>query len=418
MSNIRAIKGMNDLFEEELVWWRKITSTAEQIFKAYGYGEIRTPILEEAQLFIRGVGETTDIVEKEMYLFEDRDKKMVCLRPENTAGVVRAMLQHGKIRPDMEERVYYFGQMFRRERPQKGRYRQFHQLGVEAFGVAAPSADVETMAMLHSFLTELGMKGVNLVINSLGEGLERQKYTAALKAYFTTHQSELCQDCQRRLEKNVLRILDCKVETCKALGDDAPTAVGHLDDASRQHFEAVENGLQRLNIPYSVSHRLVRGLDYYTRTVFEAMAETGLGAQNTVIAGGRYDGLVSDFGGKPTPAVGFAGGIERLVLLLKEGEEALKAASPDLVLVGADDSGREKAAELAFFLRAQGIFVEVDHKLRSVKAQMRRANRMEARYTMVLGNSEIHKNRADLKNLEDGNVQEVALNAAEIIAGL
>ena len=259
---------------------------------------------------------------------------MVCLRPENTAGVVRAMLQHGKIRPDMEERVYYFGQMFRRERPQKGRYRQFHQLGVEAFGVAAPSADVETMAMLHSFLTELGMKGVNLVINSLGEGLERQKYTAALKAYFTTHQSELCQDCQRRLEKNVLRILDCKVETCKALGDDAPTAVGHLDDESRQHFEAVENGLQRLNIPYSVSHRLVRGLDYYTRTVFEAMAETGLGAQNTVIAGGRYDGLVSDFGGKPTPAVGFAGGIERLVLLLKRVKKHSKQ-QPNLVLVGA-----------------------------------------------------------------------------------
>ena len=418
MSNIRAIKGMNDLFEEDLIWWRKITSTAEQIFQAYGYGEIRTPVLEEAQLFIRGVGETTDIVEKEMYLFEDRDKKMVCLRPENTAGVVRALLQHGKIRPDMDERVYYFGQMFRRERPQKGRYRQFHQLGVEAFGVAEPSADVETMAMLHSFLTELGMKGVNLILNSLGEGAERQKYTLALKNYFMSHQSSLCEDCQRRLEKNVLRILDCKAENCKGLGDEAPTAIGYLDDASKQHFDAVENGLQRLNIPYTVSHRLVRGLDYYTRTVFEAMAETGLGAQNTVIAGGRYDGLVGQFGGKPTPAVGFAGGIERLVLLLKEGAGDLKMACPDLVLVGADDIGREKATELAFFLRAKGIFVEVDHKMRSVKAQMRRANRMEARYTMVLGDSEIRKNQADLKNLENGNVQEVELEAANVAACL
>ena len=418
MANLRSIKGMNDLFEDELVWWRRVTSTAEKVFQSYGYGELRTPVLEEAQLFIRGVGETTDIVEKEMYLFKDRDDKMVCLRPENTAGVVRAMLQHGKIRPDMEEKVYYFGPMFRRERPQKGRYRQFHQLGVEAFGLEAPSADVECMAMLHTFLSSLGLKGINLVINSLGEGTERQAYTGALKVYFTQQQEHLCSDCQRRLDKNVLRILDCKVPGCGEIASAAPSAIENLGAESRVHFEAVENGLSRLGIPYQVSHRLVRGLDYYTRTVFEAMAETGLGAQNTVIAGGRYDGLVSDFGGKKTPAVGFAGGIERLVLLLQETKTSHEKASPDLVLVSADEKGREMVSKLAFFLRAEGFFVEVDHKSRSVKAQMRRANRMGARFTMVLVADEIQKNVAELKNLDSGDVQTLELQGAAIAARL
>jgi histidyl-tRNA synthetase len=411
---IRAVKGMNDLFEESLSSWRHVEATAQRVFAKFGYGEIRTPVLEDVQLFVRGVGEMTDIVEKEMYVFEDRDGKHLCLRPENTAGVVRALMQHGKIIPDAELKTFYIGPMFRRERPQKGRYRQFHQLGVEALGLSEPEIDVEVMAMLAHFLEELGLSGVKLVINSLGAGDERQAYSGLLQSFFSEHRDELCSDCQRRLDKNPLRILDCKVKTDQALAANAPTTVEALGDASRAHFEAVQEGMTRLGVAYEVAPRLVRGLDYYTRTVFEALADTGLGAQNAVAAGGRYDGLVQQLGGKATPAVGFAAGIERLILLLQDAGRGVEKRGPDLSLVGADDVGRKSTFALAHALRRLDLSVDQDLRGRSVKSQMRRADKAAARAVLVLGADEVEKGEANLKILATGDVKTVRLEAGAI----
>jgi histidyl-tRNA synthetase len=357
-----------------------------------------------------------------MYAFRDRDGKregkMICLRPENTAGVVRALLEQGKVIPDAEIKTFYVGPMFRRERPQKGRYRQFHQLGVEVLGLKEPQADVEVMAMLAAFLEELGLKGVRLVINSLGAGAERQHFSALLRAFFSGHESALCSDCIRRLEKNPLRILDCKVPTCKVIAADAPTTLDALGPESRAHFEAVKEGLEGLKVPFEVNPRLVRGLDYYTRTVFEALADSGLGAQNAVAAGGRYDGLVSELGGKSTPAVGFAAGIERLVLLLEDAGKLQERVGPDLALVGADDVGRATTFSLGHELRRVGISVEMDLRDRSVKSQMRRAGKAGAGAVLVIGSQEVEKGEADLKILATGDVQAVRLDPASVKAAL
>jgi histidyl-tRNA synthetase len=409
METLRAVKGMNDLFEDELATWRRVEEAARRTCSAFGYGEIRTPILEETALFVRGVGEETDIVTKEMYAFADGDKS-VCLRPENTAGVVRAMVEHGKLPADADERVFYVGPMFRRERPQKGRYRQFHQLGAEALGFSSASVDVEMMAMIAAFLDALGVTGVKLLVNTLGDAAERGPYADALRAYFGQHEAELSEDSKRRLTTNVLRILDSKDPKDRALAQGAPRTLDHLGDASRAHFDAVTNGLARLGIPFVVEPTLVRGLDYYTRTVFEVVAEAGLGAQNTVAAGGRYDGLVQTLGGRPTPAVGFAAGIERLVLLLQDAGKAANATGPELYLIGADDDGRASAERLAYGLRRRGVRVEIDHRGRSVKAQMRGADRSAARFTMVLGSREIAGGAADLKRMAGGDVSRVALD--------
>ncbi len=410
---IRALKGMNDLFEDELATWRHVEEQARQTFLAFGFGEIRTPVLEELALFVRSVGEGTDIVEKEMYAFSDTDKKQtkVCLRPENTAGVVRALIQAGKLPADAEARVFYLGPMFRRERPQKGRYRQFHQLGAEAFGLTAPSVDVEMMAMLHAFGQRLGLSGVRLVINSLGDPADRARYLEALVAYLTPHQDRLSEDSRRRLAKNPLRILDAKDEGDRAIVQDAPRPLDFLGDEARAHFDEVRRGLELLGVPYDVDPSLVRGLDYYTRTVFELLADTGLGAQNAVAAGGRYDHLVEELGGRSTPGIGFAAGIERIVLLL---DQAGATTRPDVFLIAADDGGRDQVLQLAMALRERGLGVEIDHRGRSVKAQMKRADKSGARFAMVVGQREIEAAAADLKNLQDGSVRSLALEAGVI----
>ena len=413
METLRAVKGMNDLFEDELRTWRRVEESARRACIAFGYDEIRTPILEETALFVRGVGEETDIVTKEMYAFDDAGKS-VCLRPENTAGVVRAMIEHGKLPADAEARVFYVGPMFRRERPQKGRYRQFHQLGAEALGFSSPSVDVEMMAMIAAFLDDLGVTGVKLLVNTLGDADERAPYADALRAYFGAHEERLSSDSKRRLTTNVLRILDSKDEGDRALAAGAPKTLDFLGAASRAHFDAVTGGLARLGIPFAVEPTLVRGLDYYTRTVFEVVAETGLGAQNTVAAGGRYDGLVQTLGGRPTPAVGFAAGLERLILLLQDAGKATPATGPDLYVVGADDDGRASAEKLAYGLRRRGRRVEIDHRGRSVKAQMRAADRSAARFTLVLGSREIAGGAADLKRMAGGDVSRVALDVDAI----
>ena len=412
--SIRAVKGMHDLFESELCTWRHVERLAQDIFLRFGYGEIRTPSLEETQLFVRSVGEATDIVEKEMYTFQDKDKgaTFLSLRPENTAGVVRAALQAGKLHADAELKVFYLGPMFRRERPAKGRFRQFHQLGAEAFGIDTPELDVEMMAMLHMLLEQLGLGTIELRVNSLGGPEDRPAYAQALREYFAEYQDKLSADSQRRLETNVLRILDSKDPGDQEIAAGAPRTLDHLSEASRQHFESVLAGLTRLNIPYTVDPKLVRGLDYYSGTVFEAIATSGLGAQNAVAGGGRYDHLVEDLGGRPTSAIGFAAGIERIVLLLEEAEKARKPASPQLMLVGADGPGREAAQQLAFTLRKVGVAVDVDLRSRSVKAQMKHADRANVSHVMVLGSQELEQNEATLKEMGSGNVESVTLDAA------
>lgn len=414
METVRAPKGMNDLFEDELVTWRHLERTVREVFLSYGFGEVRTPVVEEAELFVRGVGEGTDIVGKEMFIFPDRDPrapKQLCLRPENTAGVVRAMIENGKIVADAYWKVFYLGPQFRNERPQAGRYRQFHQLGCEVLGYAEPAADIEVIASAHAILTRLGITDVALHISSIGDAADRPRYKEALLAYLQPHEAALSDDSKRRLRVNPLRILDSKDEADRRICADAPKPLDFLSDEARAHFDAVKAGLERLGIPYRVDPLLVRGLDYYTRTVFELIGTHGLGAQSTVIAGGRYDGLVAELGGRPTPAVGYAGGVERLVLVMRALGLTAPAPTPALMVIGADDAGHARCAELAFALRRDGLAVEVDLRGRSVKAQMRHADRAGARFTAVVGSSEIERGTVSVKNMAAGSVESIPLTA-------
>jgi histidyl-tRNA synthetase len=419
---LRAVKGMHDLFEEDLVTWRDLESVARETFLAYGFGEIRTPLVEEAELFIRGVGEGTDIVGKEMFLFPDRDPKHpknLCLRPENTAGVVRAMIEHGKAVADAFHKVFYLGPQFRNERPQAGRYRQFSQLGCEVLGYSEPAADVEVIALVHTLLARLGITGVKLLLSTLGDaGEDRKRYNDALRGYLSSHKDQLSDDSKRRLETNPLRILDSKDAGDQKLVEGAPKPMDYLSDDARRHFDEVKAGLDRLGIPYILEPRLVRGIDYYTRTVFEFVGEAGLGTQSTVAAGGRYDGLVGELGGRPTPAVGFAAGIERLILVMKALGQAREPIAPELMLVAADDEGRAKAQQLAYALRASGRRVSVDLRSRGVGAQMKQANRIGVGFTIVLGSREIADGRAELKAMATGAVQPVSLDASAIAAAI
>ncbi len=414
MTVLRAVKGMNDLFCPELKIWQKIEKTTVEIFSAYGFQEIRTPILEELSLYARGVGEDSDIVAKEMYAFRDLDGKMLSLRPEGTAGVVRAIIENSKVGLDGELKSFYIGPMFRRERPQKGRLRQFHQIGAEFFGVAEASVDVEVIAMLHDLMGALGLQDLKLILNTLGQPEERVDYLKALYDYFVLHSDNICSDCQRRLEKNTLRILDCKQPRCIEISESAPLILGFLSEESLTHFDEVLAGLNRLSIPFEVSPRLVRGLDYYNRTVFEMVASSGLGAQNAVAAGGRYDGLVKKLGGSDVPAFGFAAGIERIVLLLGEQAAAVQENPLDVVLIYADSVGKEKAFELLYNLRRKKIKADLDHKGRSVKAQMRRADRLGSKTVMVLGEKEVAEQRGQLKLLSTGETLSVSLLASAI----
>ena len=417
MSEImRAVKGMNDLFADELSTWQKVEKTTADVFSVYGFTEIRTPILEELGVFVRGVGEGTDIVDKEMYTLQDRDGKTLCLRPENTASVVRALIENGKLNPDSEIKNYYMGPMFRRERPQRGRLRQFHQIGAEYLGVSAPAADVEVISMLHDLLTTLGITNLKLAINTLGQPQERAPYNAALRAYFQSHFAELCADCQRRLEKNTFRILDCKNPKCSLIADASPPISDFLQDESKQHFDAVIEGLTKQSITAVVMPRLVRGLDYYTRTVFEFVAETGLGAQNAVAGGGRYDGLVKNLGGCDLPGLGFSAGIERIVLVLQDLAKVQVLTGPQVTFVYADEPGKQKAFELVAQLRKARVRADIDHQSRSVKAQMRRADRLGARSVIVLGAREVNEEQAQLKMLADGTLNLIRLDVSSLLS--
>jgi histidyl-tRNA synthetase len=386
---IRGIKGVKDILPDEVGRWQLIEAEARRLAEIYGFREIRVPVFETTELFARSIGASTDIVEKEMYTFQDRDGSSLTLRPEATAGAVRAYIEHNLSASPTSQKLYYFGPMFRHERPQAGRLRQFHQFGVEAFGCAEPAADVEVIALLWRFFSTLGLPDLTLEINSLGEAGDRPAYKAVLIEFLKKREEKLCQNCRRRMATNPLRVLDCKVPECRAATEGAPKLTDHLSVHARSHFDAVLAGLTTLAIPFSLNPRLVRGLDYYTLTTFE-VTTTHLGAQNAVGAGGRYDGLVETLGGPKTPAVGFAVGLERTVLALPG---TALPAPPKLVYVASFGSRGGPAGRQGLYdLRALGIQADTDHRASTLKAHMKQADRLGASLTVIIGDDEAAKN--------------------------
>ncbi len=396
---IQAVRGMNDILPAETPLWRHVESTARRLFEAYGFDEIRMPIVEKTELFKRTIGEVTDIVEKEMYTFEDRNGDSLTLRPEGTAGCVRAGIENGLLHNQIQ-RLWYRGPMFRHERPQKGRYRQFHQIGVECFGIPGPDVDAEMIAMTARLWRELGLEGLELQINSLGSVEARAAYRERLVAYMEAHIDRLDDDSRRRLHTNPLRILDSKNPAMAELIAGAPMLHDHLDDESKAHFDELRRLLDRLGIAYVVNPRLVRGLDYYNKTVFEWVTDR-LGAQGTVCAGGRFDGLVAQLGGRPTPALGFAMGIERLVALLQERDGKRPDAAPHAYLVLAGEGAVEAGLVLAERLRnvLPGLRLRTNCGGGGFKAQFKRADRCGAEVALILGEEEIASGQVAVKFL-------------------
>ncbi len=404
---INIPKGCKDVLPQEAPLWQRIERAARETAKIYGFGEIRTPTFEQTELFARGVGDTTDVVTKEMYTFLDKGGRSMTLRPEGTAGVARAFLENGLAGGAMPFKAYYLISAFRYERPQAGRLREFHQFGAELYGSALPAADAEVISFAHAFLARVGIGGVKLKLNSIGCPACRAKYGEALKAYFRPHIDEMCADCRIRLDKNPMRILDCKTEGCRKFTKDAPAITDFLCDECRSHFEAVQDLLRSADIPFELDARIVRGLDYYSRTVFEFTSDA-LGAQSTVLGGGRYDGLLAQLGAKPTPAVGFAAGIERLLMVLAaQGEESAPAGC-DVYLAGMDARSRQQAFLLAQQLRAEGISCETDLMERSLKAQFKYADKLGARFVAVIGEEELAAGEAAVKDMQTSATERIS----------
>ncbi|MEJ2575315.1 MAG: histidine--tRNA ligase [Gammaproteobacteria bacterium] len=410
--NIQAIRGMRDILPDQTPLWQWLEDRVRAVLEGYGYGEIRMPLLEMTELFKRSIGEVTDIVEKEMYTFDDRNGDSLTLRPEGTAGCVRAALENGLLHNQLQ-RLWYQGPMFRHERPQKGRYRQFHQIGVEAFGMAGPDIDLEIILVTARIWRALRLDGLELQLNTLGTPGERGAYRERLVAYFSDHLERLDGDSRRRLETNPLRILDTKNPDMAELVARAPVLGDHLGDASREHFAAVCAGLDAVGVPYTLNPRLVRGLDYYSRTVFEWVSNR-LGAQGTVCAGGRYDGLIEQLGGRPTPAVGFAMGLERLISLLEDAGRHSASGDVDVYLVLVGEAAERAGLTLAEQLRdgLPGRRVMTNCGGGSFKAQFKRADKSGAEVAVILGEGEVVAGVAGLKPLRGGGAQEgVALAA-------
>ena len=406
-----ALKGVQDILPPDVSLWQKAEMAAKEIFGLRGFEEIRPPLIEPTALFTRGIGETTDIVEKEMYTFPDRAGRSITLRPEGTASVVRAYVEHHLHALPPPQKFFYSGPMFRYERPQKGRFRQFHQLGVEAFGVASALLDAEVIAMLRIFLAELGLDSTRLEINSIGCEKCRPGYRDALRDFFSGRLEALCPDCKSRFERNPLRILDCKVERCGELRKGAPRMTDFLCEECRLHFGEVLSSLSLLNIPYVINPEMVRGLDYYTRTTFEVTSEH-LGAQNAVAAGGRYDRLVEEFGGPPTPGIGFAIGMERLIALVK-GKKGVTGAFPDVYVAPIGEKATREAFLIAERLRARGLRTEAGYDGSSLRSQLRKADRLSARYVLILGDEELSSGKVQWKNLRDGSQGEAEIRGIE-----
>ncbi len=404
---IKALKGFKDILPEEVHLWQWIEATARDIFHRFGFAEIKVPILEKTDLFVRSIGRATDIVEKEMYTFQDRNSASVTMRPEGTAPVLRAFIENGLHVRQPVNRLYTIGPMFRHERPQKGRLRQFHQLSVEVLGSHQPRVDAELMAMAWLLLQELGLSA-SLEINSLGCPECRPAFKRALEDFLARLGNSLCDDCQRRRKTNPLRVLDCKNGHCREQYRSAPSILDHLCPGCAAHFQATGQGLQDLDIPFQVNSFMVRGLDYYTRTTFELLTDK-LGAQGAVGAGGRYDGLVSQLGGPALPGIGFGMGMERLVLLAGRPARAVAANTPDLYLVALGEAAGSRGFVLANSLRAAGLRLAMDHEGRSLKSQMKQADKLGARFALIIGDNELAAGAAPLKNLARGEQETITL---------
>ena len=404
---ITAIKGFNDILPDESGRWQHIEQAARRIFECNGFSEIRVPVMEKTELFCRSIGDATDIVEKEMYTFTDKGGNSVTLRPEGTAGVMRAFIEHKLYVQDPVSKLYYLGPMFRYERPQKGRYRQFHQIGAEVTGVNDPLVDAQVLNMLCSFFQEIGLDEPSLQINSLGCPECRPQYRQVLLRFLEHRLSQLCDDCRRRFTTNPLRTLDCKVPGCAEATRGAPSMLDHLCTGCDEHFKTVQEYLDSTSTPFQINPRMVRGLDYYTRTTFEIV--TGqLGSQSAVAAGGRYDGLISQLGGPAVPGIGFAIGVERVALLLGERNFA---TFPDLFIATMGAEVRATAFTLMTGLQKLGIRTEIDYEGKSLKSQMRRADKLKARFSVVIGGNEVASGRATLKRMDDGSTTEIQLTA-------
>lgn len=397
---ITAPRGTQDFLPEQMKDWQVLEEKIRRLCHAYGFGEIRTPIFEHTELFLRGIGETTDVVTKEMYTFEDRGGRSVTLRPENTASVVRAYLEHKLYGDQQLQKLFYIGPMFRHDRPQAGRYRQFHQFGIEVLGAKDPAVDAEIITLAMQLFKELGLKELALHINSVGCPKCRPIYREKLIQFFKEREDKLCHDCKERLERNPLRVLDCKEEGCKAASIGAPELTDHLCEDCADHFQKVQTYLTAMKIPFTVDPRLVRGLDYYTNTAFEIMYAP-LGAQSTICGGGRYDGLVEEMGGPATPGIGFAVGMERLLLTLKEqGLLEREAEKKPIYIAALGDEAKKEAFLLQQAFRAQYLPCEIDVMGKSMKGQMKYANKIGAAYTLILGDDELEQRKIMVRNME------------------
>jgi histidyl-tRNA synthetase len=394
---IKGIKGVKDILPEDTPRWRFIEETARRWADRYGFAEIRIPIFEVTALFARSIGATTDIVEKEMYTFPDRDGTSLTLRPEGTAGTVRAFVEHNRAADPLPQKYFYIGPMFRHERPQAGRLRQFHQFGVEYFGTQDAKADIDVIALLWRFLSDLDLPGLTLEINSLGSSADRAAYLPVLVSFLKGRQEKLCDNCQRRIETNPLRVLDCKVPECRVATEDAPQLLDYLSPEAKSHFDQVLSGLAALGISSCLNPRLVRGLDYYSLTAFE-ITSSHLGAQNAVGAGGRYDGLVDLLGGPPTPAVGFAAGLERIAMMLPD--QSLPPVTHSVYVASFGTEGGPAGVRILDDLRRAGVSAQSDYRATSLKAHLRQADRARCRFAVLLGDDEARSGSVIVRNMD------------------
>jgi histidyl-tRNA synthetase len=410
MSEInRAVKGTNDLLPFDSYKWQFVENKMLETARLFGFSEIRVPVFEHTEVFKRSVGDTTDVVQKEMYTFDDKGGRSITLRPELTAGVIRSVIENGLLNGPLPLKVCYIGGCYRYEKPQAGRLREFHQFGVECVGASAPNADAEVIALAKQVLDNIGIEKISLEINSIGCPECRKNYQNALKEYFKANIDTLCGTCKDRLERNPMRILDCKSPICKKLCENAPVVIDYLCDECEEHFKAVKCHLDAANIKYTVNPHIVRGLDYYTRTVFEFVSGD-IGAQSTVCGGGRYDGLIGQMGGQPTASLGFAMGIERLMMVLEAQQTELpKPATCDLYIAAMGENASLKATELCNNLRIDGFKVQTDICGKGLKPQMKFANKIGATFTLVLGDNELEIGKANLKNMQTGEQLEINL---------
>lgn len=405
----KAIKGTKDVLPSEVYKNQYIEATCLTVAENFGYKEMRTPVFEHTELFQRGVGDTTDVVQKEMYTFDDKGGRSITLRPEGTAGAARSFLENGLSNEALPQKICYLTSCYRYEKPQAGRLREFHQFGIECFGATSPLADAEMIALAKQIFDELGVKDLHLELNSIGCPTCRAEYHKALKEYFASRVDELCDTCRDRLDRNPMRILDCKSPVCSEIAKDAPVVLDYLCDECKEHFEKTKSYLDAMNIEYIVNPQIVRGLDYYTKTVFEFVADS-IGAQGTVCGGGRYDGLIEELGGQHTPSLGFGMGLERLQLVMEaQGCEFPEPSLPDLFIVAMGDKATLKAVEIAKDMRDEGYSVVYDLNGRSLRAQMKYADKINAKYNVVIGDNEVDTKSAVLKDMATGEQSNISL---------